>query len=105
MQRHRTDFVALFFGLAFAATGTGFIVHQTTGHAFDASWIAATALVSIGCIFLGATLLRGPRSSPSVPATVVGPPVPEPEAEAEPEPVAPSAATAEEDDRPNAADD
>jgi hypothetical protein len=90
MQRHRTDFVALFFGLAFLATGTGFIVHQTTGHAFDASWIAAAALVSIGCIFLGATLLRGPRSSAPVPAA--GPAVPDAEAE---EPV--SAAAAAED--------
>jgi len=66
MHRHRTDFVALFFGLAFLAAGAGFIVHQTTGRAFDATWIAAVALVSIGCIFLGATLLRGPR--PSSPA-------------------------------------
>jgi hypothetical protein len=61
MRRHRTDFVALFFGLAFLAAGAGFIAHQTTGHAFDVTWIAAVALVSIGCIFLGATLLRGPR--------------------------------------------
>ena len=66
MQRHRTDFVALFFGLAFLAAGAGFIVHQTTGRAIDATWIAAVALVSIGCIFLGATLLRGPRPSASV---------------------------------------
>jgi hypothetical protein len=75
MHRHRTDFLALFFGLAFLATGTGFIVHQTTGRAFDASWIAAVALVSIGCIFLGATLLRGPRpSASSSPApSVAGP--------------------------------
>ena len=56
---HRTDFVALFFGLAFLAAGAGFIVHQTTGRNFDATWIAAVGLVSIGCIFLGATLLRG----------------------------------------------
>jgi hypothetical protein len=61
MRRHRTDFVALFFGLAFLAGGSGFIVHQTTGRAVDATWIAAVSLVSIGCIFLGATLLRGPR--------------------------------------------
>ena len=67
MQRHRTDFVALFFGLAFLAAGAGFIVHQTTGRAFDATWIAAVSLVSIGCIFLGATLLRGRRSEPSAP--------------------------------------
>jgi hypothetical protein len=83
MQRHRTDFVALFFGLAFLAAGAGFIVHQTTGRAFDASWIAAVSLVSIGCIFLGATLLRGRRSErpaseePADPAmaTAIGDPV------------------------------
>jgi len=72
MQRHRTDFVALFFGLAFLAGGAGFIVHQTTGRDFDQTWIAAVALVSIGCIFLGATLLRGPRPAPTpVPVTNV----------------------------------
>jgi hypothetical protein len=67
MQRHRTDFVALFFGLAFLAVGAGFIVHQTTDRAFDVTWIVAVALVSIGCIFLGATLLRGPRAAPEMP--------------------------------------
>ena len=72
MHRHRTDFVALFFGLAFLAGGAGFIVHQTTGRAIDATWIAAVALVSIGCIFLGATLLRGPRH----PTATTAPPPP-----------------------------
>ena len=77
MHRHRTDFVALFFGLAFLAAGAGFIVHQTTGRNFDATWIAAVGLVSIGCIFLGATLLRGGarRSQPAAPV----PAAPEPE--------------------------
>jgi hypothetical protein len=69
MQRHRNDFVALFFGLAFLAAGAGFIVHQTTGRAVDATWIAAVALVSIGCIFLGATLLRGRRPATTTAAT------------------------------------
>jgi hypothetical protein len=80
MHRHRTDFVALFFGLAFLAAGAGFIAHQTTGHAFDVTWIAAVALVSIGCIFLGATLLRGPRSSRSLPSETLPPESAEPEA-------------------------
>jgi hypothetical protein len=78
MHRHRTDFVALFFGLAFLAAGTGFIVHQTTGRALDATWIAAVALVSIGCIFLGATLLRGPRSAPLAASAGPTPSAPEP---------------------------
>ena len=61
MQRHPTDFVELLFGLAFLATGGGFIVQQTTYRTFDAAWIAALALVTIGCAFLAATLLHRPR--------------------------------------------
>jgi hypothetical protein len=76
MRRHRTELVPLFFGLAFLAAGVGFIVHQTTGRAFDATWIVAIGLVSIGCIFLGATLLRGPRPAPeAAPAPEPEPPV------------------------------
>jgi hypothetical protein len=80
MRRHRTNFVALFFGLAFLAGGTGFIVHQTTGRAIDATWIAAVALVSIGCIFLGATLLRGPRPATTAPLPAQQPADPPPTA-------------------------
>jgi hypothetical protein len=61
MQRHPTDFVELLFGLAFLATGGGFIVQQTTDTTFDAAWIAALALVTIGCAFLAVTLLHRPR--------------------------------------------
>jgi hypothetical protein len=61
MQRHPTDFVELLFGLAFVATGGGFIVQQTTDRTFDAAWIAALALVTIGCAFLAVTLLHHPR--------------------------------------------
>jgi hypothetical protein len=61
MQRHPTDFVELLFGLAFVATGGGFIVQQTTDRTFDAAWIAALALVTIGCAFLAVTLLHRPR--------------------------------------------
>ena len=62
MDRHPTDFLELFFGLAFLATGGGFIVHETTDRAFDPAWIAAIALVTIGCAFLAATLLHRPRA-------------------------------------------
>ena len=86
MHRHRTDFVALFFGLAFLATGAGFIAHQTTGHAFDVTWIAAIALVSIGCIFLGATLLRT-RSAPTPPVAAAPPTEPRTDDEPVDEPV------------------
>ncbi len=61
MDRHSTDFVELLFGLAFLATGGGFIVHQTTDRAFDAAWVAAIALVTMGAAFLAVTLLHRPR--------------------------------------------
>jgi hypothetical protein len=61
MQRHRTDFVELLFGLAFLATGGAFVVQQTTDRAFDTAWVAAIALVTIGCAFLAVTLLHRPR--------------------------------------------
>jgi hypothetical protein len=62
MQRHPTDFVELLLGLAFLATGAGFIVHQTTDRTFDPAWIAAIALVTIGAAFLAVTLLHRPRT-------------------------------------------
>ena len=64
MDRHRTDYVELLFGLAFLASGAGFVVHQTTDRTFDAAWIAAIALVTIGCAFLAVTLLNRPRPEP-----------------------------------------
>ena len=63
MDRHPTDFLELFFGLAFLATGGGFIVRETTDRTFDPAWIAAIALVTIGCAFLAATLLHRPRTN------------------------------------------
>ena len=61
MERHPTDYVELLFGLAFLAAGGAFIVHQTTDRSFDAAWIAAIALVTIGGAFLAVTLLHRPR--------------------------------------------
>jgi hypothetical protein len=61
MDRHPTDFAQLFFGLAFLATGGGFIVHQATNREIDPAWVAAIALVTIGVAFLALTLLRRPR--------------------------------------------
>jgi hypothetical protein len=61
MERHPTDFIELFFGLAFLAAGGGFIVRQTTDQSVDPAWIAAIALVTVGCAFLALTLLRRPR--------------------------------------------
>jgi hypothetical protein len=62
MERHPTDFVELLFGLAFLAAGGAFIVHQTTDRSFDAAWIAAIALVTVGAAFLAVTLVRRPRA-------------------------------------------
>ncbi len=64
MERHPTDLVELLFGLAFLATGGGFVAHQVTDRSFDAAWIAAIALVTIGCVFLAATLLHRGRREP-----------------------------------------
>ncbi len=62
MERHPTDFVELLFGLAFLATGAGFIVHQTTDRTFNPAWIAAIGLVTVGCAFLAVTVLHRPRN-------------------------------------------
>jgi len=70
MKRHPTDFVELLFGLAFLAAGAGFIVRQTTDRAFDATWVAAIALVTIGCAFLAVTLLHRPRRDPADPPSL-----------------------------------
>jgi hypothetical protein len=61
MERHPTDFVELLFGLAFVAAGGAFILHQATDRSFDAAWVTAIALVTIGGAFLAVTLLRRPR--------------------------------------------
>lgn len=64
MNRHRTDFVELLFGLVFVAAGAGFVVHQTTDTTFDAAWIAAIALVTVGVAFLSVTLSNRPGPAP-----------------------------------------
>ncbi len=63
MERHPTDFLELLFGLVFLASGAGFIIHQTTDKTFDIAWVAAIALVTVGCAFLAVTLLHGPRAN------------------------------------------
>jgi hypothetical protein len=62
MDRHRTDFVELLFGLLFVAAGAGFVVHQTTDRTFDAAWISAIAFVTVGVAFLSVTLFHRPRA-------------------------------------------
>ena len=80
LDRHRTDFVELLFGLAFLAFGAGFIVHQAADRSFDTAWIAAIALVTIGCAFLAATLFHRPRTAVVADASSsTSPPSSEPE--------------------------
>ena len=75
MERHPADFIELLFGLGFLAAGASFIVDQTTDRAFDPAWIAAIALVAIGCAFLAVTLVHRPRREPAaVGASTVEPP-------------------------------
>ena len=61
MDRHPTDFVELIFGLAFLATGGAYLVHEISDRSFDPAWVAAIALVTIGCAFLAVTVLHRPR--------------------------------------------
>ena len=59
MKRHSPDIIALLFGLAFLGTGAGFIVHETTGHRLDPTWVSAIGFLVLGSIALIFTLLRG----------------------------------------------
>ena len=40
-------------------TGAGFIVHETTGHKLDPTWVSAIGFLVLGSIALIFTLLRG----------------------------------------------
>jgi hypothetical protein len=60
MQRHRTDLIALIFGVAFAFVGAGFIVDEATNRDFDPGWIVAIGLVTLGVIALATTLFQRP---------------------------------------------
>jgi hypothetical protein len=73
MNRHPTDFVELIFGLAFLATGGGYLVHEISDRSFDAAWVAAIALVTIGCAFLAVTVLRRPRRDAADEPSLEGP--------------------------------
>jgi len=67
MDRHRTDFAALLFGLVFLATGGGYIAHEASGRTLDATWVVAIACSTIGAAFLAVTLLHGQWSRPEDP--------------------------------------
>ena len=73
MHRHPTDFVELIFGLAFLATGGGYLVHEISDRSFDPAWVAAIALVTIGCAFLAVTVLHRPRRAEVDEPSIEGP--------------------------------
>jgi hypothetical protein len=58
MKRHRTDMLALLFGLAFAAVGATFLVREVVDTEIDAAWVSAVAFVLLGVVALATTLLR-----------------------------------------------
>jgi|tagenome__1003787_1003787.scaffolds.fasta_scaffold20838956_2 hypothetical protein len=60
MKRHRTDLVALIFGLSFAMVGAGFLVNETAGRDFNAGWATAIGLITLGLVALATTLVRRP---------------------------------------------
>jgi hypothetical protein len=73
MHRHPTDFVELIFGLAFLATGGGYLAHEISDRSFDPAWVAAIALVTIGCAFLAVTVLHRPRRAAVDEPSIEGP--------------------------------
>ena len=58
MKRHRTDMVALLFGLAFSAVGAAFLVQELTDTDLDGAWLSAFVFVTLGIAALAATLFR-----------------------------------------------
>jgi hypothetical protein len=58
VKRHRTDILALLFGLAFVSVGASFLVSELSDAEVDAAWVSATAFITIGFVALAATFLR-----------------------------------------------
>jgi ABC-type uncharacterized transport system permease subunit len=58
VNRHRTDLVALMFGLAFAAIGGAFLAYELTGDRIDPAWVAGAGLIVLGAVALAVTLGR-----------------------------------------------
>ena len=60
MKPHATNLIALIFGLAFVASGMGFIIGQLAGYTFDPAWVVAIGFGTVGLITLAVTLLGRP---------------------------------------------
>ena len=73
MRQHRSDLVALLFGLAFTIAGALVIVTQASGLDVDPHWGAAAGLILLGVVALVATVARArseygaPRPNPEEP--------------------------------------
>ena len=58
MKQHRTDLVALLFGLAFTIAGVLVIVTQATSVDVSPQWGAAVGLIILGVVALAVTVAR-----------------------------------------------
>ena len=58
MKQHRSDLVALLFGVAFTIAGGLVMVTQATDVDVDPHWGAATGLILLGVVALVATVAR-----------------------------------------------
>jgi uncharacterized membrane protein len=56
MKTHRTDLLALLFGLAFLIAGAAFLPYELTDTNIDAGWFAAVGFVLVGLVALVVTL-------------------------------------------------
>jgi hypothetical protein len=63
MKQHRTDLLALLFGLAFSIAGTIVIVTQATSIDVSPAWGAAVGLIVLGVVALAATVTRAANDS------------------------------------------
>ena len=61
MKTHRTDLVALLFGIAILITGAAFLPYELTDTDIDAGWFAALGFVLVGLVALVVTLTSGRR--------------------------------------------
>ena len=64
MKRHRSDLLALLFGLAFTIAGALVIVTQATGVNVNPHWGAAAGLIGLGIVALVATVARAHSEPP-----------------------------------------
>jgi hypothetical protein len=72
MKQHRSDLVALLFGLAFTIAGALVIITQASGLDVNPHWGAAAGLILLGIVALVATVARArsehPEDSPTAEA-------------------------------------